>query len=120
MPAQRILILDDEPNIGSSLRLILEREGYAVTVARTLAEAKAAADRADALMLDVRLPDGSGIDLLRQLRERDHPAPAIMISGHATIADAVEATRAGAFDFLEKPLSRDKVLLSFTITLQQT
>jgi two-component system nitrogen regulation response regulator NtrX len=117
--AKRILILDDEPNIGSSLRLILEREGYAVTIARTLAEARAAADRADALLLDVRLPDGSGIDLLRQLRERDQVAPAIMISGHATIADAVEATRAGAFDFLEKPLSRDKVLLSVKNALEQ-
>jgi two-component system nitrogen regulation response regulator NtrX len=117
--AKRVLILDDEPNIGSSLRLILEREGYAVTVARTIAEAKAAAERADALLLDVRLPDGSGIDLLRQLRERDHPAPVIMISGHATIADAVEATRAGAFDFLEKPLSRDKVLLSIKNALEQ-
>ncbi len=85
MPAQRILILDDEPNIGSSLRMILEREGYAVTVTRTIADAKAVADRADALLLDVRLPDGSGIDLLRQLRERDHPAPVIMISGHGTI-----------------------------------
>ncbi|HXA64750.1 MAG TPA: sigma-54 dependent transcriptional regulator [Bryobacteraceae bacterium] len=116
---KRILILDDEPNIGSSLRLILEREGFAVTVARTLTEAKAAADRADVLLVDVRLPDGSGIDLLRQLRERDHPAPAIMISGHATIADAVEATRAGAFDFLEKPLSRDKVLLSVKNALEQ-
>src|SRR5579871_1893926 len=117
--AKRILILDDEPNIGSSLRLILEREGYSVTIARTLADAKAAADRADALLVDVRLPDGSGIDLLRQLRERDHPAPAIMISGHATIRDAVDATRTGAFDFLEKPLSRDKVLLSLKNALEQ-
>src|ERR1700680_2786039 len=117
--AKRILILDDEPNIGSSLRLILEREGFSVTIARTLAEAKAAADRADVLLLDVRLPDGSGIDLLRQLRERDHPGQVIMISGHATIADAVEATRAGAFDFLEKPLSRDKVLLSVKNALEQ-
>jgi len=120
MSAKRILILDDEPNIGSSLRLILEREGYAVTVTRAVAEAKALADRADALLVDVRLPDGSGIDLLRHLRDRDHPAPAIMISGHATIADAVEATRAGAFDFLEKPLSRDKVLLSIKNALEQT
>ena len=78
-------MLDDEPNIGSSLRMILEREGYAVTVARTIADAKAVAGRADALLLDVRLPDGSGIDLLRQLREREFRAPAIMISGHATI-----------------------------------
>ncbi|HEV2688524.1 MAG TPA: sigma-54 dependent transcriptional regulator [Bryobacteraceae bacterium] len=119
MPAKRILILDDEPNIGNSLRLILEREGYAVTITRTIADAKAAADRADALLLDVRLPDGSGIDFLRQLRERDLAAPAIMISGHATIADAVQATRTGAFDFLEKPLSRDKVLLSLKNALEQ-
>jgi two-component system, NtrC family, nitrogen regulation response regulator NtrX len=119
MPAKRILILDDEPNIGNSLRLILEREGYAVTITRTIADARAAADRADAFLLDVRLPDGSGIDLLRQLRERDLAAPAIMISGHATIADAVQATRTGAFDFLEKPLSRDKVLLSLKNALEQ-
>jgi two-component system nitrogen regulation response regulator NtrX len=119
MPSKRILVLDDEPNIGSSLRLILEREGYAVTLARTIADAKNAADRHDALLLDVRLPDGSGIDFLRQLREREFAAPAIMISGHGTIAEAVEATRAGAFDFLEKPLSRDKVLLSLKNALEQ-
>jgi two-component system nitrogen regulation response regulator NtrX len=112
-------VLDDEPNIGSSLRMILEREGYAVTLARSIAEANRAANRHDALMLDVRLPDGSGIDFLKQLRERDTASPAIMISGHATIAEAVEATRAGAFDFLEKPLSRDKVLLSIKNALEQ-
>ncbi len=119
MPSQRILVLDDEPNIGSSLRLILEREGYAVSVARSIADAKSAAANADALVLDVRLPDGSGIDFLRQLRERDCTAPAIMISGHGTIAEAVEATRAGAFDFLEKPLGRDRVLLSLKNALEQ-
>src|SRR5208282_3161370 len=56
---------------------------------------------------------------LRQLRERDCLAPAIMISGHATITEAVEATRAGAFDFLEKPLGRDKVLVSIKNALEQ-
>jgi two-component system, NtrC family, nitrogen regulation response regulator NtrX len=119
MATKRILVLDDEPNIGNSLRLILEREGYAVSIARSIAEAKNAFTNADALLLDVRVPDGSGIDFLRQLRERDFAAPAIMISGHGTIAEAVEATRAGAFDFLEKPLGRDKVLLSLKNALEQ-
>jgi two-component system, NtrC family, nitrogen regulation response regulator NtrX len=119
MVSKRILVLDDEPNIGSSLRLILEREGYSVTLARTIAEARSSTERADLLLLDVRLPDGSGIEFLKQLRERELFAPAIMISGHGTIAEAVAATRAGAFDFLEKPLGRDKVLLSLKNALEQ-
>jgi two-component system nitrogen regulation response regulator NtrX len=65
------------------------------------------------------LPDGNGIDLLRLLREKDDRVPAIMISGHATIPDAVEALRAGAFDFLEKPLARDKVLIVVKNALEQ-
>src|SRR5260370_560037 len=76
--------------------------------------------RADAFLFDVRLPDGNGIDLLRSLRLSENGAPAIMISGHGTIAEAVEATRAGAFDFLEKPLGRDKVLLSLKNALEQS
>jgi two-component system nitrogen regulation response regulator NtrX len=119
MVSKRILVLDDEPNIGGSLRLILEREGYSVTLARSIAEAKPAAERADLLLLDVRLPDGSGIEFLKQLRDREYFAPAIMISGHGTIAEAVAATRAGAFDFLEKPLGRDKILLSLKNALEQ-
>jgi two-component system nitrogen regulation response regulator NtrX len=78
------------------------------------------APRADAYLLDVRLPDGNGIDLLRSVRQNGGTAPAIMISGHGTIADAVEATRAGAFDFLEKPLSRDRVLLALKNALEQS
>jgi two-component system, NtrC family, nitrogen regulation response regulator NtrX len=119
MNRKRVLVLDDEANIGSSLRLILEHAGYSVSIARSIADANGAADRADALLLDVRLPDGSGIDFLKKLRERDCSAPAIMISGHGTIAEAVEATRAGAFDFLEKPLARDKVLVSLKNALEQ-
>src|SRR5436190_4193089 len=118
---KRILIVDDEENIGRSLRLILEREGYAVSICRSAAEFEQCADarRADAFLLDVRLPDGSGIDLLRAIRQGENGAPAIMISGHGTIADAVEATRAGAYDFLEKPLGRDKVLLALKNALEQ-
>ena len=120
MIPKRVLIVDDEENIGRSLRLILEREGYAVSTCHSIAEYRAQPARADAFLFDVRLPDGNGIDLLRTLRQSDNRAPAIMISGHGTIADAVEATRAGAFDFLEKPLSRDKVLLSLKNALEQT
>jgi two-component system nitrogen regulation response regulator NtrX len=122
MATKRILIVDDEENIGRSLRLILEREGYAVSICRSTTEFRGHPDtgRADAYMFDVRLPDGSGIDLLRQVKQNGASAPAIMISGHGTIADAVEATRAGAFDFLEKPLSRDRVLLALKNALEHS
>ena len=114
MPSKRVLIVDDEENIGRSLRMILEREGYGVNVCRSVAEFGRHPDagRADAYLFDMKLPDGNGIDLLKAVKQNGGPAPAIMISGHGTIADAVEATRAGAFDFLEKPLSRDLVLLA--------
>jgi len=114
MASKRVLIVDDEENIGRSLRMILEREGYAVNVCRTVAEFGRHPDsqRADAYLFDMKLPDGNGIDLLKAVRQNGPTSPAIMISGHGTIADAVEATRAGAFDFLEKPLSRDRVLLA--------
>ena len=117
---QRVLVVDDEENIGRSLKLILEREGYAVGTCGSVAEAKAHPHRADAYLVDVRLPDGSGIDLVRWMKTHDYDAPILMISGHGTIADAVEATRAGAFDFLEKPLSREKVLVSLRNALEES
>ena len=102
MPTRRILVVDDEENIGRSLRMILEREGYQVNSVHSAAEMRAFPERArmDLYLFDVRLPDANGIDLLRELQASEITAPVIMISGHATIADAVEATRAGAFDFL--------------------
>ena len=118
--AARVFILDDEENIGLSLKLILEREGYRVVHARSVAAFLSQPVRMDAYLLDVRLPDGSGIDVLRKIRELYGDLPAIMISGQATIADAVEATRSGAFDFLEKPLGRDKVLLTLQNALEQS
>src|SRR5215813_2041928 len=121
MASKRVLIVDDEENIGRSLRMILEREGYAVNVCKSVAEFRRHPDaqRADAYLLDMKLPDGSGIDLLKMVKQNGATSPAIMISGHGTIADAVEATRAGAFDFLEKPLSRDRVLLAVKNALEQ-
>jgi two-component system nitrogen regulation response regulator NtrX len=121
MASRRILVVDDEENIGRSLRMILEREGYQVNALRSGGELRAFPERArmDLFLLDVRLPDASGIDLLRELQAAEIPAPVIMISGHATIADAVEATRAGAFDFLEKPLGRDRVMVAVKNALEQ-
>ena len=116
---KRILIVDDEENIGRSLRLILEREGYAVSTCGSAGEFRSQ-PRADAYLFDVRLPDGNGIELLRSIRQSENEAPVIMISGHGTIAEAVEATRAGAFDFLEKPLGRGRVLLALKNALEQT
>ncbi len=119
---KRILIVDDEENIGRSLRMILEREGFAVNTLKSVDEFKRFPEpqRMDVFLFDVRLPDGSGIDLLRSLQQQEVKSPVIMISGHATIADAVEATRAGAFDFLEKPLSRDRVLVALKNALAQS
>jgi two-component system nitrogen regulation response regulator NtrX len=119
---RHVVIVDDEPNIGRSLRLILEGEGYRVTVCESLAKFHAERQRlrADLYLLDVRLPDGNGIDLLRSLRQGDDATPAVMISGHGTIRDAVDATRSGAFDFLEKPLARDRVLLVVRNALERS
>jgi two-component system nitrogen regulation response regulator NtrX len=111
--ARHVVIVDDEANIGRSLRLILEGEGLGVSVYETAAAFKREHTRAvaDVYLLDVRLPDGSGLDLLRLVRQWDERLAVVMISGHGTVADAVEATKIGAFDFLEKPLARDRVLL---------
>jgi two-component system nitrogen regulation response regulator NtrX len=121
MAAKKILIVDDEINVGASIKMVLEGAGYSVRLCRTAAEFQAQLQSAwaDAYLLDVRLPDGNGIDLLRALSRNDSQAPAIMISGHGTIADAVAATRAGAYDFLEKPLGRDRLLLALKNALDQ-
>lgn len=119
---RRIWIVDDESNIGLSLRLILEREGFAVTAFTSASDYRRAAGREQValFLLDVRLPDASGLDLLRELRAAGLAVPVIMISGHGTIADAVEAVHAGAYDFLEKPLHRDRVLVAVRNALDQS
>jgi DNA-binding NtrC family response regulator len=112
-----IFVVDDEKNIRRTLRMVLESEGYSVEEAGSAEEALARLDAGgiDAMLLDVKLPGISGIDALSQL-----PAvPTIMISGHATIEDAVRATKLGAFDFLEKPLDRARVLLSVRNALER-
>ncbi len=115
-PAQRasILVVDDEASIRDSLRMILEFEGYRVETAGSGIEAlRIARDRPpDAILLDLRMPEMDGLEAFRQLRERGYDMPVIVVSGHADVATAVEATRRGAFDFFQKPLERDRILLS--------
>src|SRR3984893_9822375 len=109
-----VLLVDDESAIRDSLRMILEYEGYRVEEAGGGAQALARlADRLpDAVLLDIKMPEMDGIEVLRAMRERGYDMPVLMVSGHADVATAVEATRLGAYDFFEKPLQRDRVLVS--------
>ncbi len=115
MSSARILIVDDEPGIRESLAGILQDEGFAAEAVGTGEECleKLAADCFDAVLLDVWLPGMDGLAVLERVREAP-PAGApvfIMISGHGSIESAVRATKLGAFDFLEKPLTIERVLL---------
>jgi DNA-binding NtrC family response regulator len=108
-----VLVVDDEPSILGTLKKALSLEGYSVDVAGgiALAEERLAKKDYDILLLDVALPDGDGLDLLGRLRARGEDADVIMMSGHGTIDAAVRATKLGALDFLEKPLSTDRLLV---------
>ncbi len=109
-----VLVVDDEAAIRDSLHMILEYEGYRVEEAASGSQALTrVGERApDAIVLDIKMPEMDGLELLKALRERGYEMPVLMISGHADVATAVEATRRGAFDFFEKPLQRERVLLS--------
>jgi two-component system nitrogen regulation response regulator NtrX len=107
-----LLIVDDEANIRSSLEGALGREGYQVDGAATIGEARTRIREAyDFVLLDVWLPDGSGLDLLAEIMGGGPDTAVIMMSGHATIEVAVRATRLGAYDFLEKPISLERLLI---------
>jgi two-component system nitrogen regulation response regulator NtrX len=113
MSAQRILVVDDEADIRDTLREILGDEGYDVSVAADAAAARAAVARQepDLVLLDIWMPDTDGISLLREWSESHQLRfPVVMLSGHGTVETAVEATRLGAVDFAEKPLSLAKLL----------
>ena len=114
MSGERILVVDDEPGIREALKQVLEYEGYSVKVAGSGGEAITVYPefRPRLVFLDVKMAGLDGLDTLSRLTVLDPPAPVVMISGHGTIATAVEATRRGAFDFLEKPLDSDRLLVT--------
>ena len=124
MARDTILVVDDEPGILAALRGPLEREGYRVVTAASGEEALGCMgeEEFDALILDVSLPEMDGLDLLEKMHEdpSDSPPPAvIMLSAHGTVERAVRATRLGAYDFLEKPASLERVFLSLRNALIQ-
>jgi len=115
MTSRHILVVDDEPDIRNLVHEILEDEGYSVTTADGGEAARKACRvrRPDLILLDIWMQDVDGITLLREWSESGElPCPVVMMSGHGTVETAVEATRLGAYDFIEKPISLAKLLLT--------
>jgi len=110
----RILVIDDEAAIRDSLRMILEYEGYDFVGAATGEEGIGVVEReaVDLVFLDIKMPGMDGLEVIGRLKKVAESLPVVMISGHATVATAVEATKLGAFDFVEKPLTTERVLLT--------
>ena len=121
MTNEKILIIDDEAGIRSSLQGILEDEGYAVKTTATGEEGLEflGADPYDLVFLDIWLPEMNGIDVLEKIKEQDERIQVVMITGHGSVESAVNATKLGAFNFLEKPLSLEKVVLTAKNALRQ-
>ena len=121
MPKSRILVIDDEAAIRDSLRMTLEYEGYEFLSAATGQEGLALAEREapDLVLLDVKMPGMDGIEVLERLRNMNDQLPIVVISGHGTISTAVEATKKGAWDFIEKPFASERVLVSLRNALDQ-
>jgi two-component system nitrogen regulation response regulator NtrX len=115
-----VLIVDDESSIRDSLRMVLEYEGLKVVEASSGDQGLQQVRRLqpDAVLLDIKMPELDGLQVLQLLRERGYEMPVIIITGHGDIETAIEATRKGAFDFFEKPLQRDRVLLSLRNALE--
>lgn len=121
MSISHVLVVDDEADIRALIQDILSDEGYGVTAAADAAEARAARARQkyDLILLDIWMPDTDGITLLREWSEGgDLACPVVIMSGHGTVDTAVEATRLGAFDFVEKPLSLAKLLRTVEAALE--
>jgi two-component system nitrogen regulation response regulator NtrX len=120
--SNRVLVIDDEGGIRDALRQVLEYEGWQVRTASSGGEGITACGefRPHVILLDVKMAGLDGLETLSRLRDLEPPATVVMISGHGTIATAVSATQRGAFDFLEKPLDTDRLLVTLRNALSQS
>jgi len=116
-----ILVVDDDKSVRESIKMILEYDGYEVEFAENGEQGLQKIDRlpVHGVLLDVKMSGVDGIEVLTKIRQKNEKLPVVMISGHGTIETAVEATKLGAFDFLSKPLDRDKLLVTIRNALQQ-
>jgi len=110
----RVLVVDDEPGVRAALVQLLEYEGVDVRAVASGSECLSVYEefRPDVTFLDVKMAGIDGLETLKRLRKADPAAVVVMISGHATIRDAIDATQAGAYDILEKPLDTDRILVT--------
>ena len=113
MVLKRVLVIDDEENILSSLKGVLEDENFVVETAKNgaLGLQKLKKFQPDVVLLDIWMPGDDGIKVLEKIKKADPGVEVIMMSGHGTVETAVKTIKLGAFDFLEKPLHFDKILL---------
>lgn len=113
---RQLLLVDDDTNFTNRLARTLENQGFSVTPIETLAHAAAIVDREapDFAIVDIRLPDGNGLDLVARLRARNPRARIVVLTGYGNIATAVAAIKLGAFDYLEKPADTDQLYSALT------
>ena len=118
--SRRVLVVDDEPGIRAALGQLLEYEGYDVRTAVNATDGigQVASWHPHLVFLDVKMAGMDGLEALKRIRESDRSVTVVMISGHATIQTAVEATQLGAYDILEKPLDTDRILVTLRNALQ--
>ena len=117
-----ILIIDDETDICESIKMILEYEGYNVEYSTSSVEGveKALNEIYSALLLDIQMPEMNGFEVLKKVKASNPALSVIMISAHGSVENAIKATRLGAFDFIEKPIDRDKLIISIRNAVEQS
>ena len=113
MAKPKILVIDDEPDIQDALKMILEYEGYRPLLALSGQEGihLIEEEQPDVIFLDIKMPNMDGSEVFEVLKKQGMVSPVVMISGHASISTAVDFIKRGAFDFLEKPLERERLLV---------